>query len=42
MEDDNADLIWALRELIQNLGRYKFCYYCDDCGDNVSEYKLNV
>ena len=42
MEDDNADLIWALRELIQNLGRYKFCYHCDDCGDNVVEYKLNV
>ena len=41
-EDDNADLIWALRELIQNLGRYKFCYHCDDCGDNVVEYKLNV
>ena len=42
MEDDNADLIWALRELIQNLGRYKFCYHCDECGDNVVEYKLNV
>ena len=42
MEDDNADLIWVLRELIQNLGRYKFCYHCDDCGDNVVEYKLNV
>lgn len=42
MEDDNADLIWALRELIQNLGIYKFCYHCDDCGDNVVEYKLNV
>lgn len=42
MEDDNADLIWALREFIQNLGRYKFYYCCDDCGDNVVEYKLNV
>ena len=42
MEDDNADLIWALRELIENFGRYKFCYHCDECGDNVVEYKLNV
>ena len=42
MEDDNADLIWALRELTQNFGRHKFCYHCDDCGDNVVEYKLNV
>lgn len=40
--NDNADLIWALRELIQILGRYKFCYHCDECGDNVGEYKLNV
>lgn len=42
IEDDNADLIWALRELIQNLGRYKFCYHCDECGDNVVEYKLKI
>lgn len=42
MEDDNADLIWALRELIQNLGRYKFCYHCGDCGDNVVKYELEV
>lgn len=42
MEDDNVDLICALRELIQNLGKYKFCYHCDECGDNVVEYKLNV
>lgn len=41
-EDDNADLICALRECIQNLGRYKFCYHCDECGDNVVKYKLNV
>lgn len=40
--DDNADLIWALRGLIQNLGRYKFCYHCDECGDNVVEYKLKI
>lgn len=40
--DDNADLIWTLRGLIQNLGRYKFCYHCDECGDNVVEYKLKI
>lgn len=40
--NDNADLIWALRGLIQILGRYKFCYHCDECGDNVVEYKLKI
>lgn len=40
--DDNADLIWTLRGLIQNLGRYKFCYHCDECGDNVVEHKLKI
>ena len=40
--NDNADLIWALRGLIQILGRYKFCYHCDECGDDVVEYKLKI
>lgn len=40
--DDNADLIWTLRGLIQNFGEYKFCYHCDECGDNVVEYKLKI
>ena len=39
---DNADLIWTLRGLVQNLGEYKFCYHCDECGDNVVEYKLKM
>lgn len=40
--DDNADLAWVLRGLIQNLGEYKFCYHCDECGDNVAEHKLKI
>lgn len=39
-DNDNADLIWALRGFIPNFGEYKFCYHCDECGDNVVEYKL--
>ena len=39
---DNADLIWTLQGLVQNLGEYKFCYHCDECGDNVVEYKLKL
>lgn len=40
--NDNANLIWTLRGLIQNYGKYKFCYHCDECGDNVVEYKLKI
>lgn len=40
--DESADVLWALRGLIQNLGEYKFCYHCDECGDNVAEYKLKI
>lgn len=41
-DNDNADLIWALRGFISNFGEYKFCYHCDECGDNVTEYKLKI
>lgn len=40
--NDTTNLIWALRGFIPNFGEYKFCYHCDECGDNVVEYKLNV
>lgn len=40
--DESADVLWALRGLVQNLGKYKFCYHCDECGDNVVEYKLKI
>lgn len=40
--DESGDVSWALRGLIQNLGEYKFCYHCDECGDNVVEYKLKI
>lgn len=39
---DPANLIWTLRGLVQNYGKYKFCYHCDECGDNVVEYKLKI
>lgn len=36
------NLVWTLRGLVQNYGKYKFCYHCDECGDNVVEYKLKI
>ena len=41
-EKNKANLIWTLRGLVQNYGKYKFCYHCDECGDNVVEYKLKI
>lgn len=40
--NDIANLIWVLRGFVQNFGEYKFCYHCDECGDNVVEYKLKI
>lgn len=40
--EDSANLIWTLRGLIENYGKYKFCYHCDECGDDVVEYKLKI
>ena len=39
---NQANLVWTLRGLIQIYGKYKFCYHCDECGDNVVEYKLEI
>lgn len=39
---NKANLVWALRGLVQNYGKYKFCYHCDECGDDVVEYKLKI
>ena len=41
-EKNKDNLIWTLRGLVQNYGKYKFCYHCDECGDNVVEYKLKI
>lgn len=41
-EKDPANLTWTLRGLVQNYGKYKFCYHCDECGDDVVEYKLKI
>lgn len=36
------NLVWTLRGLVQIYGKYKFCYHCDECGDDVIEYKLKI
>ena len=39
---ESTSLIWILTDLTRSFGRYKFCYDCDECGDNVFEYELEV
>ena len=39
---NKANLVWTLRGLVQIYGKYKFCYHCDECGDDVVEYKLKI
>lgn len=40
--EESVNLVWTLRGLIKDYGKYKFCYHCDECGDNVVEYKLKI
>ena len=39
---NKANLVWTLRGLVQIYVKYKFCYHCDECGDDVVEYKLKL
>ena len=39
---ESTSLIRILTTLTESFGRYKFCYHCDECGDNVFEYELEV
>ena len=39
---NKSNLVWTLRGLVQIYGKYKFCYHCDECGDDVVEYKLKI
>lgn len=39
---NKANLVWTIRGLVQNYGKYKFCYHCEECGDDVVEYKLKI
>lgn len=39
---DAGVLTSMLIDLIRVFGEYKFCYHCDECGDDVVEYKWEV
>ena len=39
---NQANLVWTLRGLVQGYGKYKFCYHCDEFGDDVVKYKLKL
>lgn len=39
---EKANLIYFLKELVEQYGKYKFLYQCQDCFDNVSESTLEI
>lgn len=39
---DAGLLTGMLSDLTRAFGKYKFCYHCDECGDDVVEYKWEV
>lgn len=39
---NKANLVWTLIDFVKNYGEYKFCYHCDECGDDVVEYMLEI
>ena len=40
--DDREYMNDLIREIVKNTGKYKHLYHCDECGDDVVEYSLNV
>ena len=39
-EIEKDDMIDLIREIVERFGEYKYLYHCEQCGDNVCEYKL--
>lgn len=37
-----SDLESLLTDMCQMFGEYKYCYHCEDCGDDVVEYRLTI
>lgn len=35
-------VINIMRDVMQLVGKYQFCYTCEDCGDTVCEYKITT
>lgn len=39
---DDSDITSLLYEAVVRFGDSKFVYHCDECGDNVYDYKMKI
>lgn len=39
---DKEELIWIWRDLMTSAGHYEDLGHCDQCGDNISKYTVNI
>jgi hypothetical protein len=40
--EDKEELIWEWRSLMRSVGHYEDLGHCDTCGDNISNYTVNI
>lgn len=40
--EDKEELIWEWRSLMTSIGHYEDLGHCDTCGDNISNYTVNI
>lgn len=41
-ELDKDDIIDLIRDIVDRFGEYKYLYHCEQCGDDVVEYKIEI
>ena len=40
--EDKEELIWTWRDLMTSIGYYEDLGHCDQCGDDISKYTVNI
>ena len=40
--EDIEELIWEWRSLMESVGHYEDLGHCDQCGDDISKYTVNI
>ena len=39
---DEEQIDYEIINLVQNVGEYKYLYHCDQCGDDVEEWSIEI
>ena len=40
--EDKEELIWIWRDLMTSVGEYEDLGHCNQCGDDISKYTVNI